>query len=53
MYGPRQLYNSTVEHKNVRKSPYTPDDGPVWPKHIINLHGGTEYVLFRLIFCTA
>jgi hypothetical protein len=53
MYGPDGLYNTTVQHKNVCKSSYTPDDGPVWPNLVMNLHDGTEHVLSQPIICEA
>lgn len=43
----------TVQHKVLCNSSYKLDDGPAWPKHVINLHEGVEHSLIWPIICEA
>jgi hypothetical protein len=43
----------TLQHKIVCNSSYIPDDGPVWPRHVTDLHEGSEYALIWPIICEA
>jgi hypothetical protein len=35
MYSLHRLYNSTIQCNNLGKSSYLPDDGPMWPKNVV------------------
>jgi hypothetical protein len=52
-YSSHGLYSTAAQHNSLHSLLYIPDDGTVWPKHVLSWHGNLDQVVIRPIITVA